>query len=117
MSSAWQAATGAIPRLLPTIPEDREDLKCALIFDSLLERDEKGLIPWLAERLYADEDGGRTYRFIIRQGVRWQDGQPLTPQDVAFSLGYANRQAATWSYIFDAIETVAVDEAMQCTYG
>ena len=90
-------------------PRGPGGFKMCLIFDSLLERDEKGLIPWLAER-YAVEDGGRTYRFFIRQGVRWQDGQPLTPEDVAFSLDYANRHAATWSYIFDAIETVAVDD-------
>jgi peptide/nickel transport system substrate-binding protein len=89
-------------------PRGPGGFKMCLIFDSLLERDEKGLIPWLAER-YAVEDGGRTYRFFIRRGVRWQDGRPLTPEDVAFSLDYANRHAATWSYIFDAIETVTVD--------
>lgn len=89
-------------------PRGPGGFKMALIFDSLLERDEKGLIPWLAEG-YTIEDGGRTYRFFIRQGVRWQDGTPLTPADVAFSLDYANRHAATWSYIFDAVEAVSVD--------
>lgn len=77
----------------------------ALIFDSLLERDEKGLIPWLAEKYFIDSDG-LTYHFTIRQGVCWQDGQPLTPDDVVFSFDYANRHAATWSYIFEAIDSV-----------
>jgi len=90
-------------------PRGPGGFKMCLIFDSLLERDEKGLIPWLAER-YTIEDGGRTYRFFIRPGVHWQDGHPLTPEDVAFALDYANRHAATWSYIFDAIETVSVDD-------
>lgn len=89
-------------------PRGPGGFKMGLIFDSLLERDEKGLIPWLAER-YAVEDGGRSFRFFIRKGVRWQDGRPLTPEDVAFSIGYANRHAATWSYIFDAVAAVAVD--------
>jgi peptide/nickel transport system substrate-binding protein len=80
----------------------------ALIFDSLLERDEKGLIPWLAES-YAIDDDGKTYRFRIRQGVNWQDGTPLTPEDVAFSLTYANEHAATWSYILGAVDAVDVD--------
>jgi peptide/nickel transport system substrate-binding protein len=89
-------------------PRGPGGFKMALIFDSLLERDEKGLIPWLAENYSIDEDG-KTYRFQIRQGVRWQDGTSLTPEDVAFSLEYANRHAATWSYIEDALETVDID--------
>lgn len=86
-------------------PRGPGGFKMALIFDSLLERDEKGLIPWLAEKYTIDSDG-LTYRFTIRQGVRWQDGEPLTPDDVVFSLGYANRHSATWSYIFEAIDSV-----------
>jgi peptide/nickel transport system substrate-binding protein len=86
-------------------PRGPGGFKMALIFDSLLERDEKGLIPWLAEKYSIDSDG-LTYRFTIREGVRWQDGEPLTPGDVVFSLGYANRHSATWSYIFKAIDSV-----------
>ncbi len=86
-------------------PRGPGGFKMALIFDSLLERDEKGLIPWLAEKYSIDSDG-LTYHFTIRQGVCWQDGQPLTPGDVVFSMNYANRHAATWSYIFEAIDSV-----------
>ena len=86
-------------------PRGPGGFKMALIFDSLLERDEKGLIPWLAES-YAVEDNGMTYRFMVRHGVRWQDGAPLTARDVAFSLDYANRHAATWSYVFDTLASV-----------
>lgn len=31
-------------------------------------------------------DGGRTYTFQLRQGLRWQDGEPLTSRDVAFTI-------------------------------
>jgi len=46
--------------------------------------------------------------------VRWHDGTPLTVQDVAFSIIYANGHAATWSYIFDAVESVetGVDQSI-----
>ncbi len=87
-------------------PRGPGGFKMALIFDSLLERDEKGLIPWLAEK-YVIEDKGLIYRFTIRKNVLWQDGRPLTPQDVVFSLNYANRHAATWSYIHKAVEEVS----------
>jgi peptide/nickel transport system substrate-binding protein len=89
-------------------PRGPGGFKMALIFDSLLERDEKGLIPWLAENYSIDSDG-LTYHFTIRQGVHWQDGELLTPDDVIFSLGYANRHSATWSYIFEAIDSVEKD--------
>lgn len=32
------------------------------------------------------EDEGRTYRFIIRDDVRWQDGTPLKPQDINYTF-------------------------------
>jgi peptide/nickel transport system substrate-binding protein len=89
-------------------PRGPGGFKMCLIFDSLLERDEKGLIPWLAENYSISEDG-KTYRFTIRKGVKWQDGQPLTAKDAAFSLTYANRHAATWSYIFDTLESVSTE--------
>jgi peptide/nickel transport system substrate-binding protein len=89
-------------------PRGPGGFKMCLIFDSLLERDEKGLIPWLAENYSISEDG-KTYRFTIRKGVKWQDGHPLTAADAAFSLTYANRHAATWSYIFDTLEEVSTE--------
>ncbi|BBO80658.1 diguanylate phosphodiesterase [Desulfosarcina ovata subsp. sediminis] len=89
-------------------PRGPGGFKMCLIFDSLLERDEKGLIPWLAES-YRIADDGLTYWFVVRRNVLWQDGRPLTADDVAFSLTYANRHAATWSYIFDTIESVTLE--------
>jgi len=89
-------------------PRGPGGFKMALIFDSLLERDEKGLIPWLATA-YSIEDKGLTYRFRIRPGVYWQDGTILTPEDVAFSLQYANRYGATWSYVHHALDTITVE--------
>ncbi|MEW6244870.1 MAG: ABC transporter substrate-binding protein [Bacillota bacterium] len=61
--------------------------KMRLIFDSLLERDERGDIPWLAES-WSILDGGRRYVFQLRKGVKWQDGKPFTARDVAFTLNY-----------------------------
>jgi peptide/nickel transport system substrate-binding protein len=33
-------------------------------------------------------DGGKTWTFHIRSGVKWQDGVPLTSKDVAFTYNY-----------------------------
>lgn len=61
--------------------------KMWLIFDSLLERGEKGLIPWLAEKWEISQDG-KEYTFTLRENVKWHDGQPMTAEDVKFSFEY-----------------------------
>lgn len=86
-------------------PRGPGGFKMCLIFDSLLERDEKGLIPWLAEK-YEIKENGKVYIFTIRKGVQWQDGTPLTKEDVCFSINYAGHHPMTWSYIFDRIEKI-----------
>jgi len=43
--------------------------------------------PWLATK-YAWSNGGRSITFTIRQGVKWSNGTPLTPADVAFTFDY-----------------------------
>jgi len=81
--------------------------KTNLIFDSLLESDEKGLIPWLAEN-WETIDNGKQYLFTIRQDVTFHDGTPLTPEDVAFSLEYANQYPQSWSYLYQSIQSVRI---------
>ncbi|MGA2551121.1 MAG: ABC transporter substrate-binding protein [Burkholderiaceae bacterium] len=44
------------------------------------------VVPDLAEALPIQSDGGRTYTFILRQGVRFSNGQEVTVDDVAASF-------------------------------
>lgn len=81
--------------------------KMKLVFDSLLEKDEKGLIPWLAEKWDISPDG-KTYTFYLRQGVKWHDGKPLTAQDVAFTLEYARKFPPVWGFDASLIKKVEV---------
>jgi peptide/nickel transport system substrate-binding protein len=56
------------------------------IFNGLVGLDEHlNPVPELAER-WSIEDEGRTYRFTLRRGVQWHDGQPLTSDDVRFTF-------------------------------
>jgi ABC-type transport system substrate-binding protein len=57
-----------------------------LMFDALVDFDRDGhTVPNLAES-WDVEDGGRTYRFHLRQGVRMHDGGELTADDVKRSV-------------------------------
>ncbi len=49
--------------------------------------------PWLATS-YAWSNGGKTITFAIRQGVKWNDGTPMTPADVVFTFNMMKNNAA-----------------------
>ncbi|GAB2878754.1 ABC transporter substrate-binding protein [Streptomyces deserti] len=56
------------------------------IFDGLLARDaDLKLRPALAAALPQVADGGRTYTYTLRDGVKFSDGEPLTAADVVFT--------------------------------
>ncbi|CAL9597591.1 Oligopeptide-binding protein AppA [Streptomyces sp. enrichment culture] len=56
------------------------------IFDGLLARGaDLRLRPALAAALPKVGDGGRTYTYTLREGVRFSDGEPLTARDVVFT--------------------------------
>lgn len=66
-------------------------------------------IPWLAESGKWVSDN--VYEAKIRQGIEWQDGKPLTAQDVVFSFEVRKTQGTNFSYVWDWLEKVeAVDD-------
>ncbi|HEV2071222.1 MAG TPA: ABC transporter substrate-binding protein, partial [Acidimicrobiales bacterium] len=59
-----------------------------LQYETLLWKDASGeLLPWLAEGFEVSDDG-LTYTFDLRDDVTWQDGEPFTAEDVAFTFSY-----------------------------
>jgi peptide/nickel transport system substrate-binding protein len=57
------------------------------VFDSLLQAGTEGFTGWLAET-YSISDDGLTYTFLLRNGALWHDGEPVTADDVAFTIDY-----------------------------
>lgn len=58
----------------------------AQVFDSLLQYDVNGnIVPGLAKSYEILYDEG-AYLFVLREGVKFHDGKPLTPEDVKFSF-------------------------------
>ncbi len=86
---------GEITSLDPVFPYDNASQNLIYnVYDTLIAFDGASLTrfrPALATEVPSRQNGlisadGRTYRFPIRKGVLFQDGQRLTPEDVRYSL-------------------------------
>ncbi|MEV5725018.1 ABC transporter substrate-binding protein [Streptomyces pharetrae] len=82
------------------------------IFDGLLARDAGlKLKPALAAALPKVADGGRTYTFTLREGVKFSDGEPLTADDVVYTYRTVldARTNNTAKSELDAVKSVRAD--------
>ncbi|HEX2026779.1 MAG TPA: ABC transporter substrate-binding protein [Nitriliruptorales bacterium] len=82
-----------------------------LLYNGLLAVEEEGGEPVgdLAEDWEVEEDGA-VYRFTLRDGVTWHDGEPFTSADVKFSfeqvlLQYHARTKASLASVLEGIDT------------
>lgn len=67
-----------------------------LIYEPLIQFDVAAppkYYPWLATS-YKWLDGGRKITFTIRRGVKWSNGTPFTPADVAFTYNLVRKYPA-----------------------
>jgi peptide/nickel transport system substrate-binding protein len=67
----------------------------SLVYDTLVWKDDKGIVPWLAESWECSSDG-LTWTFHLRPSIRWQDGAPLTARDVRFTFEYLRSHPMEW---------------------
>lgn len=100
----------AMASLVP-VPTDLNPLKffvyyyIALTYPDLVGWDKDGkIVPALAETWNISPDG-LTYTFTLRDGLKWSDGQPITSDDVAFTLRLYIEQGAYYAYQWSPIET------------
>lgn len=81
-----------------------------IMYDGLLEKDEEGLIPWIAED-YKIKDNGKQYLFTIREGIKWHDGKPLTAEDVKFTFEYTAKHPMVRQWVSpEDIEEIEIIE-------
>lgn len=97
--------------VLNQVNDTDKDLS-AVIFSSLMKYDAQGtLITDLAEN-YAVGDNGKIYEITLKKDIFWQDGQPLTVDDVLFTIqtiqnaSYNSPIRALWQ----GVETEKVDD-------
>ncbi|HEY5613624.1 MAG TPA: ABC transporter substrate-binding protein, partial [Lysobacter sp.] len=75
------------------------------LYEGLVTEDARGqLVPGMAQRWSVSADG-RTWTFVLRNGLRWSNGEVLdAPQVVAsFRRAFAPATAAPFGELFDAL--------------
>lgn len=79
------------------------------MYEQLLRYDALGkkVVPLLAES-YTVSDDGLSWTFKIREGVKFQNGNALTAEDVKYSIDRTMALAAGASYIWSAVESITV---------
>jgi len=70
-------------------------LRVSFLFDTLIWKDDKGFVPALA-RTWEYQDSPPTYVFHLNPQALWHDGQPVTSEDVAFTVAYLKKHPHPW---------------------
>ena len=83
-----EAVVGGVPLAInPLLPDtDTDPNVTSLVFSGLSKLDGAGNVYGdLADKIDLDPEG-KVYTFHIRDSATWHDGQPVTPQDVLFTI-------------------------------
>ena len=111
-------ATFGNERWLPQLYPGAEDVVLKPMMENLLSRDLKSgeLAPLLAERWEVLE-GGKAWRFFLRQGVRFHNGQELTAEDVKFTFASIAKEGSANSLApeFRLIKSIDIDDPYTIT--
>ncbi|MBM3153613.1 MAG: peptide ABC transporter substrate-binding protein, partial [Chloroflexi bacterium] len=111
-----EAVIGSFGRLNPVFDlhnqADRDVDR--LVYSGLIRFDAAGLPqPDLAESWGMSQDG-MIYNFSIRPEARWHDGQPVTSDDILFTLSLLRSQFSAYSddvrALWDQVEITRLDE-------
>jgi peptide/nickel transport system substrate-binding protein len=101
------------PRTLsPFVDLDEEDFSVwALNWDFLVNVDPDDLspAPGLAESWDVSEDG-RTVTFHLVEGARWSDGEPITSEDVKWSLETLGSNGPLFSSYTENVESITTPD-------
>jgi peptide/nickel transport system substrate-binding protein len=84
-----------------------------MLYETLLyfNRVDGSVHPWLASSYQWSSDATQL-TFTLRPGVRWSDGQPLTSNDVVFSLNLSKQfPALDLNSLWQAVQSVSTPDA------
>ncbi|WP_363799282.1 peptide ABC transporter substrate-binding protein [Lysobacter firmicutimachus] len=83
------------------------------LYEGLVTEDAQGrLVPGMAQRWTVSADG-RTWRFVLRPGLRWSNGEALDAGQIvaSFRRAFAPATAAPFGELFDALDQAQAVQA------
>lgn len=88
------------------------------IYPHLMTMNSKGeKVPYIADTFTTSEDG-KTVTFKLKQGLKWQDGTPITSADVKFTGEYLAEHKLQWTAgIFESVESTETPDDLTVVYN
>ena len=120
-----EAITGSVKGVNPLFPENSatSDL-VSVVYSGLTKVDpSRQMIPDVASSWVVSDDK-KTYTFSLKRNIKWQDGAPLTAEDVAFTIGRIQNPdtksplAANWTGVkCDVLDNYTVKFTLPSSYS
>ncbi|HEY7048358.1 MAG TPA: ABC transporter substrate-binding protein [Jatrophihabitantaceae bacterium] len=95
------------PLAAPSGPDQEVN---SLVYDTLMQIGPQGkLVPEAATAAPTVSSDGKTITYTIKPGLKWNDGQPLTSQDLVFTYTRAadTNTASAWASYLTGVEGVS----------
>jgi len=85
------------------------------IYETLVTIDDQGkVVPSLAEKI--ERVDGKTYRFTLKKGVKFHNGETLTADDALYSLNRAYEKGASVRHIMGVIDPAGFKKINDLTF-
>lgn len=75
----------------------------------LMKMTPEGLVVGQTAESYEVSEDGMVWRFLIRDDLRWSDGEKVTPEDVVFTFEYLGERYPPAGWIKNTVEEISVD--------
>lgn len=82
-------------------------IRMCWVFDTLVWKDSNGFIPALAKE-WSYDPAKMAFTFKLQPKAKWHDGQPVTAEDVVFTLEYFKKHPYRWVTVTDVDRAEAV---------
>ena len=85
----YREAVVGTPRYLNPVYAQHSDVDrdlTELLFSGLLKYNEKGELTTDLAKDYEVLENGSVFRFYLKENIKWHDGEPLTAEDVVFTI-------------------------------
>src|SRR5688572_20438679 len=105
-----EGVLGSLDNLNPILASSAAERSGSrLLFAQLLSYDDEGDLVGELVRSWAPVQDGKAYDIVLWEGIKWQDGQPITADDVVFTFDMI-KNADTRSPLYNSWRNIVVEK-------